>query len=551
MTSGLCNRELAAPADVGRSMARSHWLVLGSIGLASAVTAVAAFSSWADGIVLAVMIFAVRGTVRRLLALGTVVLFVAAFPPFFWPTFWFCLAPLVWIWRERRLARSLIRDVLEAVAVGFAMAWLSTGFVRDAVPAWGGVLQGAACLVFSLQVVGLALAIRFTRDWPVLMAATLSAVVAVAGELLNAGVGNGVVWSVTSLALAAADTPVAQWAAVITPFGVSGILYFVNFLFALTPFSSFWRRWAGPIVGVAIVSGAWLGGCLLASGTRVEPLPFSVMLVQPHVRFSAKTPWRPWTELDPLTRSSLQQTGRVDLIVWPEGCLSHSQREVPDAAVADVETRLTVQDFSRTLQPLYQTSCLVGVPLWKCETIERYGLQVSEVRGYNCGCLVSGPDVIAYHEKQALVPLKEGLPGWLDQGWIRGRILPALQWTAPFTPGREFGVLSFRDREQQERVIAVSVCYESFLPWLPQYRNSAPVDAVIHLVYDGDLVDHPGLLQRQILACRYRAIETRTWNLVCSTWAGSAIIDPTGKIVGQLSAAAGVLRSDLSSSSPR
>ena len=70
-------------------------------------------------------------------------------------------------------------------------------------------------------------------------------------------------------------------------------------------------------------------------------------------------------------------------------------------------------------------------------------------------------------------------------------------------------MLSFRDREQQERVIAVSICYESFLPWLPQYRNSQAAEAIIHLVYDGDFVDHPGVLQRQILACRYHAIETR------------------------------------------
>ena len=234
----------------------------------------------------------------------------------------------------------------------------------------------------------------------------------------------------------------------------------------------------------------------------------------------------------------------MDLIVWPEGCLSESQHEDPPAVVADSTTRLTVQDFSRSLQPIYQTSCLVGVPLWKRETTVRYGLEVVEGRRYNCGCVVTGPDEIACHEKQALVPFKEGLPGWLNQGWIRGKILPALQLNASFTAGSQFRLLSFRDREQQERVMAVSVCYESFLPWLPQYRNSTPVDAILHIVYDGDSVDHPELLQRQILACRYRAIETRTWNLVCSTWSGSALIDPAGRVVCQLPATAEVLRSD-------
>lgn len=182
--------------------------------------------------------------------------------------------------------------------------------------------------------------------------------------------------------------------------------------------------------------------------------------------------------------------------------------------------------------------------MWKRETTHRYGLEVAEGRRYNCGCLVSGLDKITCHEKRALVPFKEGLPGWLNQGWIRGRILPALQLHAPFTPGSQFRLLSFSDRHQQQRTIAVCVCYESFLPWLPQYRKTAPVDAIVHLVYDGDSIKHPELLQRQILACRYRAIETRTWNLVCSTWSGSAIIDPAGRVVCQLPATAGVLRSD-------
>ena len=329
-----------------------------------------------------------------------------------------------------------------------------------------------------------------------------------------------------------------------TPFGVSGILYLVNFLFVRNQSPSFWLRWTGPISGVGIATAAWFGGCLLASATRVEPLPFSVMLVQPHVRVSVNIPWRPWRELDPLTRSSLQQAGCVDLIVWPEACLSESQYDDQTAAGNDVATRLTVQEFAQTLQPLYQTSCLVGVSMWKRETTHRYGLEVAEGRRYNCGCLVSGPDKITCHEKRALVPFKEGLPGWLNQEWIRGRILPALQLHAPFTPGSQFRLLSFLDRHQQQRTIAVCVCYESFLPWLPQYRKTAPVDAIVHLVYDGDSIDHPELLQRQILACRYRAIETRTWNLVCSTWSGSAIIDPAGRVICQLPATAGVLRSD-------
>ncbi len=534
--------ELTTSSDASRFTSWWRWSALGNIGLAGLVATLVGFVGWVDGFVLAFLLLVIRGSVRGLLALSTVVLYMVAFPPLSWPTFWFCLAPLVWIWREDQPASSLVWTIVEAIAVGLSMGWMSTGFIRDMVPAWGGVLHAAACFLFSLQLVGVALTIRLLRHRTILTAAAFTAAVATAGEWLQAR--YGVAWSVTSISLAAGSTPFAQWAAVITPFGVAGILYLVNFLLVLNQSPIWWRRWTGPITAVGIAGCCWLSGSLLASRVRAEPLPFSVMLVQPHVRFSVNTPWRPWLELDSLTRSSLQQDGAVDFIVWPEGCLSDSQHEDSNTAVADFATRLTIQDFSQTLQPIYQASCLVGVPMWKRETTERYGLMVTEGRRYNCGCLVSSPGEITWHEKQALVPFKEGLPGWLNQDWIRGRILPALQLTASFTQGSEFRVLSFRDREQHERVIAVSICYESFLPWLPQYRNSTPVDAIIHLVYDGDSVDHPGLLQRQILACRYRAIETRTWNLVCSTWSGSAIIDPTGKLVAQLPATASVLRTD-------
>ena len=63
-------------------------------------------------------------------------------------------------------------------------------------------------------------------------------------------------------------------------------------------------------------------------------------------------------------------------------------------------------------------------------------------------------------------------------------------------------------------------------------------------MYDGDFADYPELFERQLLSVRMRAIETRTWNLVCSCWRGTAIIDPRGRIVKQLHAIAGVLRTD-------
>jgi apolipoprotein N-acyltransferase len=154
-------------------------------------------------------------------------------------------------------------------------------------------------------------------------------------------------------------------------------------------------------------------------------------------------------------------------------------------------------------------------------TTQRYGLEVADVRRYNSGCLVSKSGDICRHDKLDLVPFKEGLPGVLDTAWIRKQILPGLQFNQPLAYGNSYAPLFFHDSDGKQHSIAVSICYESFLPWLPQYRESSKVEAIIHLVYDGNTADHPGVIQRQILACQMRAIETRKWNLVCSTWGAS------------------------------
>ena len=521
--------------------------VVPHLALVAATSVVGVSFSWVDGLVFVGTALAVQGARRRLCAVGTVALFTLSFPPWSWPTYWFCLAPLVWIWRDPEPKQPLTRIVLEAVAIGFAMGWLSTGFVRAAIPAWGWLLHSAACIVFSLQFIGVALAIRLLRNKPIVLAAGLTAIVAVGCETFEAWCG--IAWSVTSFSLPLAATPVAQWATWVTPLGVAGILYWVNLL-AIPDYraTNFRLRWLGPATAACIGVIAWFGGGLIGRATTVEPMPFSVMLVQPHLRGEKEVAWRPWIELDRLTQASLDREGPVDLIVWPESCLSISPLEDPGRDASDAskpfEHRLTVADFTKTLRPRYRTNCLVGVAMWKRAMETRYGLQVPKTERYNCGCLVSRSGEITCHEKQALVPFREGLAFWLNQAWVRSRLLPFFRLNGAFTAGNRFRLLTFRDRDDKESSIAVSICYESFLFWLPQYQDDNSVDAIVHLVYDGDWYRHRGVIERQILACRYRAIETRRWNLVCSTWTGTTIIDPTGRVVCQLPSKPGVLRSD-------
>ena len=295
---------------------------------------------------------------------------------------------------------------------------------------------------------------------------------------------------------------------------------------------------------------AWTGGEAIASRVTVKPLPFSAMLLQLHQVPQDGQAWRPWIELDELTRASLEQDGPVDLIVWPETMLAPSMHpetandETESAETEATDEPVTLQCFQRTNQPAYDAACLVGVQLISSVIVQRYGLDVQDVRRTNAACLIDRSGEVTCHEKQILVPLMEGLPDLLERQWFRLYVLPYFQLEAPLKRGDDFHLLEFMTQERQVVRVAVSVCYESHFPWLPQYDPANGADAVVHMLYDGHFSEHPEWAERQLLACRYRAIESRTWQLVCSTWTGSAIIDPTGRIVSRLDAVAGVLRSD-------
>ena len=423
------------------------------------------------------------------------------------------------------------------------MCLFSTGFVRAGIPYYGLILHAAACLTFSLQIAGIAIAIRLFSGGSVPFSAAWTSVFATVLEMIQAYFG--VTWAVTNPMLTMANTPVAQWLAILPPFCLSTLLYFVNFLLALDRSKKQECSWRGPVFGVSVLFLLWIGGFLLASKVSFQPLKFTAMLVQPHLPYSIHEQWRPWLKLDELTMSSLDENGSVDLIVWPETCLSESVFGEGESSEIDVQKQMTLSTFSQTMQLKYATNCLVGVAVTKKAVSVKYGLPVSEVDRFNCGCLISPSGLVDCHEKTTLVPFTEGVPEWLDFKVIRQFVLPVFGCQAPYKAGRGLHRIPFHDQSGTLRTIVVAVCFESWHPWLLQYHQEKRVDAIVHLIYDGDFVNHPELIERQVLSCRLRAIETRTWNLVCSNWSGSAIIDPCGSIVCQLPAQAGVLRSNL------
>ena len=205
----------------------------------------------------------VAGSTRQLRAVTVVLLFTISFPPYSWPTSWFCLGPMMWLWRDHGVKLSRLRVCAESIAIGFAMAWTSTGFVRAGLPAFAELVHAAACPVFSLQFLAVAIAIRLLRDQSIVVAAVTTASVAVAGEMFEAWLG--VSWSVSNFAFTVAGTPLAQWSRWVTPFGLAGLIYFINFLLIPDHSPSCVRKWIGPMLAVGVLGAAWFGGVLISA----------------------------------------------------------------------------------------------------------------------------------------------------------------------------------------------------------------------------------------------------------------------------------------------
>jgi len=468
---------------------------------------------------------------------ASVALLTASFPLWNLPTWWFCFAPLLWLWGTGSDSVSGYRVAVEAFVIGFIISWLPTAFMREVVPAGGCYLQAAFCLFYALQMIALAFAIRFFRGKPVMISALCLSATAMLAEILQ--YRFGLAWPVTAICLPVASTPLAQWAAVITPFGVSGLLYLINFLLVIDPTKQGLMKWRGPGAALLLFVCAWSGGLLISRAVVVTPLPFSAILVQPHLVHSEGENWTGWRDLDRLTDEALSNTSPVDLIIWPEACLSLSK--MPEGSFTPISSPrslnaavFSVQDFAQILLPKYQTSCLVGVPLSQRRMITRYGLEMPESRLFNSACLISPEGKVSVYSKRLLVPVKEGLPDWLDTAFVRQKMKSLFGWNPRLSAGENFHLLDLKTKNDKTKKLAVAVCYELFLPGLPQYRQTSGADAVVYLMYDGIIADHPAWSQRLLQACRYRAIESRKWNLCCTTWAGSAIIDARGNVVNQL-----------------
>lgn len=455
----------------------------------------------------------------------------------------------------------VVAILLSGSLVGYAM----TPYVTKAIPN-GSFFHPILCVVFSVQFAcwfgaWKCFAWDFLEEQHTLRIALL-ACVAVGLEFVEAKILTPI-WILSHPSLFLANTPIVQWIDFISTFGLSAIMYLA--CFSVIPKTNVlgWKRWRGSLVGVGIVAGLWFGGQIIEDLVLVKKLPFIVALVQPHQRQQTNGMWEPWPELIRLTEDALEQGERFDLIVWPENVLTSSSRpssisqivwsqyESKSESPAHSENERTHFDIASMVHHFKKrtgASLLAGSILVNQGEAVKFGLTISESQQRNCACLWNantseGNDRLQIHDKQVLVPVMETMPSWLGSDWARNWLFGRRTFVQ-LTPGDQYRELTLVDSKGGQHRLAVSICYESWLPWLPQYNTQSPVDAICHLIYDGDFADHPQYTKTMLTTIRLRAIETRTWQLVCSCWAGTAIIDPRGRIVAQLPPEQGVLRSD-------
>jgi apolipoprotein N-acyltransferase len=430
-------------------------------------------------------------------------------------------------------------------------------FARDGLPKNTLIPGLFLCSLLGAQWIAIAGALRLTRWLPSIVRDLIAAALATACEALQAI--YSLPWAFLALALPAAPTPLAQWARFSTIFGVSFLLYLLNFLWLPDTRKVGIRRWLPSIAGATLAALAWFGGLAIESKAAVQPLPFSALLVQPQQSgYSNSSYANAVNRLVPLlrlTRGELAEQADVDLVVWPESsCGDITLPEPTVAATPATGSEVRVGGEGAGADPRGIPGGLSNLP-GRISTENRQPLLLgANVRAgrvlFNSACLVDPDGAIQRYDKTILVPFTETLPPLFKNSWFREQVLPTFGLNAPYEPGDGYRLLTFTTKSGRTVRLAVSVCYEMYFPWLPQYRRADEADAVVHLTNEGWAAGHSGLAQLENWVCQYRAIETRRWQLLCTTMGNSAVVDSRGHIRASLRGEPGTVRAPFGPARP-
>jgi apolipoprotein N-acyltransferase len=265
--------------------------------------------------------------------------------------------------------------------------------------------------------------------------------------------------------------------------------------------------WPAPLLGVALLVGAWLGGDL--RGERVaaalpEPDRTAVLVqgdVDPFGRAASAS-----QELDVHVRLSARAASELaaapELVIWPEGAVLG----YPMEGFRGEPARATIQTAAPASTFVVGGRARVGND------------------GANAVYAMADGELLGRYDKHVLVPFGERWP-LLDRAAPFYRAvfglfgLPLLQNTVP-GPGPA-------PLATPAGPVAAYVCYESVFPRIPRGMVASGAEVLINVTNDAWFARGTGARQHFDMG-RMRAIETRRWLLRAGNDGITAAVDPTG-----------------------
>lgn len=298
----------------------------------------------------------------------------------------------------------------------------------------------------------------------------------------------------------------ARW---IGPYGLGFLTLLVATLLARTAEGFMDGRAATPFLLVAaIVSGVWFGagraGLVSVRLSMEDEKKMTVAAIQPDIEQEVR--WDPERTLeifDGVAGQTEEAVSRgADLVVWPESTVPMIYEETPFwRAFVEETTRRTGVDV------------ILG-SVARTESGDRYT---------NSAFLVRDGRTAGRYDKIRLVPFGEYVP--LRKALFFAEKL--VRAVGDFEFGDDAGPLEGRVP------YGLAICYEVVYPSITAESVRLGAELLVTITNDA-WFDVSAAPDQHLAMARMRAIETGRWIVRSGTTGISAIIDPTGALVGQI-----------------
>ena len=449
-------------------------------------------------------------------------LLAAAFPKLgFAPFAWVALVPLLFAIDGAGMAAVIIYGWIQGfVFFACSLYWIVivlTGFAHKPIMIAVGTLALLAAVEAGFVAVAIGGAEFVSRRLGISRLVSFP-VAWVSMEWLRSFFPIGFPWNLLGAALYR-ELRIIQFAEFTGVYGVSALIVFVNV--------AFWTMVSARPSRVQKVRAAWSLAVVFAivfgfGAIRVNQLDrapsagtLRVGIIQANIPQSMK--WNPaslpanFKIYSDATLAAAKED--PDVIIWPEtatGFFFQPLNAYPGALARDSEYWTHLADLAKQIK----LPILFGAP-----AIDIVGRDIAtRNRAY---VITRGGYVDKYYDKIELVPVAEYVPGPL-----RGHINRIVEGLRDFRPGDRQTIFQIGTAR-----VAALICYEGIFPYLA--RRSAQAGANILVNITNDAWFGRSSAPYQLLAMTVmRAIENRTPIVRVANTGISAVISPTGRIIG-------------------